>query len=117
MENSQDINPVAWQFLNQAGIWSECTGKPGHDFDGNWYKKQGFEVRALYAAPQKEQSAGDAERLQTLLKAVQQFLMDNDPDGFGCACTPHHMCGPCSAYKRQTVLRDAIAAIAQSEGK
>lgn len=37
-----------------------------------------------------------------------KYLADNDPEGFGCACTPKHTCGPCRAHKQQAPLRAAL---------
>lgn len=32
---------------------------------------------------------------------IGQYLADNDPSEFGCACTPDgHICGPCKAHER-----------------
>lgn len=46
-----------------------------------------------------------------LREAVDQYLAENDPSEFGCACDPSvgHLCGPCFAHKQQTVLRKSIA--------
>lgn len=49
-----------------------------------------------------------AAQVVAMREGVEQYLEENNPEGFGCACEPNHTCGPCSAYKRQKVLRDAI---------
>lgn len=48
-----------------------------------------------------------AER-DTLRAAVRQYLVDNDPEEFGCACEPERQCGQCVAYERQRVLRNVV---------
>lgn len=51
-----------------------------------------------------------AER-DELLAALEKFLDDNNPEGFGCACEPGRLCGPCSEAKRQRPLYAAIASV------
>lgn len=46
-----------------------------------------------------------------LLAALEKFLDDNNPEGFGCACEPGRLCGPCSEAKRQRPLYAAIASV------
>lgn len=46
-----------------------------------------------------------------LLAAINKFLSDNNPEGFGCACEPNRLCGPCSEAKRQAPLYAAIAKV------
>ncbi len=48
-----------------------------------------------------------------LRDAIKNYLSDNDPEGFGCACSPNHLCGPCRAARRQRPLYEALAAIAK----
>ena len=46
-----------------------------------------------------------------LLAAIKKFLDENNPEGFGCACEPDRLCGPCSEAKRQRPLYAAIASV------
>ena len=46
-----------------------------------------------------------------LLAAIKKFLYENNPEGFGCACEPDRLCGPCSEAKRQRPLYAAIASV------
>ena len=46
-----------------------------------------------------------------LLAAIKKFLDENNPEGFGCACEPDRLCGPCSEAKRQRPLYAAIATV------
>lgn len=46
-----------------------------------------------------------------LLAAINKFLSDNNLEGFGCACEPNRLCGPCSEAKRQAPLYAAIAKV------
>ena len=50
----------------------------------------------------------EAKRLR---ESVDQYLIENDPSNFGCACdlSVGHLCGPCFAHKQQTVLRQALS--------
>lgn len=42
--------------------------------------------------------------------AIEKFLRDNNPEGFGCACSPGGtLCGPCSEAKRQEPLHKVLA--------
>lgn len=76
-------------------------------------------LEPLYTAPQP---APDVEALQAritelerqqaaLVAVIKQYLSKNDPEGFGCACTPERKCGPCRAYDSQQPLRAALAAV------
>lgn len=49
-----------------------------------------------------------AKKHDALHAAIVRYLAENDTEGFGCACEPNYTCGPCSAHKRQQVLRDAL---------
>lgn len=57
---------------------------------------------------------GDAEltelrsKVTSLVDAIKLFLKNNDPEGFGCACTPLYKCGPCTEREQQKPLRQAI---------
>ncbi len=46
----------------------------------------------------------------SLREAVEKYLADNDPEGFGCACTPKTTCGPCWERRRQAPLYQALRA-------
>ena len=46
-----------------------------------------------------------------LVAAIKKFLDENNPEGFGCACEPDRLCGPCSEAKRQRPLYAAIATV------
>jgi hypothetical protein len=45
----------------------------------------------------------------TLAEALQTYLAANDPEGFGCACSPTTTCGPCLARIKQAPLYAALA--------
>lgn len=51
-----------------------------------------------------------ARRYDALRMAVVKYLADNDPTGFGCACAPNRVCGPCRAAQQQKPLQDAVKA-------
>lgn len=57
------------------------------------------------------QSAAEAiaMRHDALRAAVKRYLAENNPEDFGCACTPGHACGPCHTAERQKALRAALA--------
>lgn len=57
-----------------------------------------------------------ADEIARLRTAVGQYLAENDPEGFGCACEPNYTCGPCNAHKRQQVLRNALTPNAEITG-
>ena len=64
----------------------------------------------------REQIIADSQRQVTILRdALKKFLSDNDPEGFGCACEPNHLCGPCSERQRQQPLYEALAATEPKE--
>ena len=44
-----------------------------------------------------------------VVAGIAEYLQANDPDGFGCACTPDHKCGPCNEYDRQNPLHEALS--------
>ena len=50
-----------------------------------------------------------------LLAAIKKFLDENNPEGFGCACEPDRLCGPCSEAKRQRPLYAAIATVKEKQ--
>lgn len=56
----------------------------------------------------KSMAEAIAVRHDALRAAIVQYLAENDPEGFGCACGPEHTCGPCNAAERQNVLRAAL---------
>ena len=58
----------------------------------------------------KERDALKQQR-DELLAAIKKFLDENNPEGFGCACEPDRLCGPCSEAKRQRPLYAAIATV------
>ena len=61
-----------------------------------------------YANVMKAIGEESARRHDVMRAAIVRYLAENDTEGFGCACEPNHTCGPCSAHKRQQVLRDAL---------
>ena len=62
-------------------------------------------------ADQLKQLAASQAYAEQLREAIKQYLAENDPSEFGCACDPlvGYLCGPCFAYKQQAVLRQALA--------
>lgn len=70
-----------------------------------------------YANVMKAIGEESARRHDVMRAAIVRYLAENDTEGFGCACEPNHTCGPCSAHKRQQVLRDALGsnALAQAD--
>lgn len=72
---------------------------------------QNFTVQGL----KKQADSETRKKLKTqrdeLLAALEKFLDDNNPEGFGCACEPGRLCGPCSEAKRQRPLYAAIASV------
>ena len=44
-----------------------------------------------------------------LAQALREFLAANDTEGFGCACSPTQMCGPCRWRTAHAPLRAALA--------
>ena len=65
----------------------------------------------------REQLDAQAEQISVAREAIGGYLTANDPSEFGCACDPSvgHMCGPCRAYDRQTILRQALAKLESSK--
>lgn len=37
--------------------------------------------------------------------SIREWMRATDPEGFGCACEPAVMCGPCRMRFRHSVLR------------
>lgn len=62
----------------------------------------------LFRIKQELMKTTVSERESRMRSAIETFLEQNDTEGFGCACTPNHTCGPCSAFERQQVLRNAL---------
>lgn len=69
-----------------------------------------------YANVMKAIGEESARRHDVMRAAIVRYLAENDTEGFGCACEPNHTCGPCSAHKRQQVLRDALGSNVPHEG-
>lgn len=55
------------------------------------------------------------QNLETMTVAVRKWLADNDVEGFGCACEPNHMCGPCREAQRQRPLYEALQKVTRDE--
>ena len=70
-----------------------------------------------YANVMKAIGEEAARRHDAMRAAIVRYLAENDTEGFGCACEPNHTCGPCSAHKRQQVLRDALGSNVLAQGR
>lgn len=55
------------------------------------------------------------QKLETITVAVRSWLADNDVDGFGCACEPDRVCGPCREEMRQRPLYEALQKVKRDE--
>ena len=73
----------------------------------NYTNQQVVEMRQRFL----DKLAASQLYAEQLREAIEQYLAENDPSEFGCACDPSvgHLCGPCFAHKQQTVLRKALA--------
>jgi hypothetical protein len=76
------------------------------------YRLDPFEILEVALIPDerykgylKKVEEVDAGYLATVLR---NWLKDNDPEGFGCACTPDNICGTCRERSRQAPLRRAL---------
>lgn len=69
-----------------------------------------------HGAVMRSMAEAIAMRHDTLRAAVKQYLAENDPEGFGCACESDRVCGPCRAAERQKVLRVAMGSNAIGQG-
>ena len=41
---------------------------------------------------------------------IREWMRSTDPEGFGCACEPTVLCGPCRMRFRHSVLRNLLIA-------
>ena len=73
----------------------------------NYTNQQVVEMRQRFL----DKLAASQLYAEQLRDAIEQYLAENDPSEFGCACdlSVGHLCGPCFAHKQQTVLRKALA--------
>lgn len=55
------------------------------------------------------------QSLLGLLSDLDAYLSNNNTEGFGCACTPEHKCGPCSRHGIMSPLIQLVDKSKKSE--